>query len=402
MHSDPPPLPSAKASTERSASAIPQEHQLRRRFSRGANRDRAAVAEAVPGASRLNNFDALRLLAALSVVVSHSFAIAGNPQPAVGAMDLGTIGVVVFFGVSGFLITQSWITDPHLWRFAAKRALRILPALIVVLLVTTLVIGPLVSSLSPSAYLAQAGTWAYLIQNTAMITTGELPGVFTDLPYPRQVNAVLWTLQAEVIAYICVAIVGLVGLLRTKWFVPLATVVLVVAPHGLVPWTRELFMLQAFAVGASLYLMREHVPWHAGLAAIGLLAWSIAPEGLQLLLAVGVIPYATIFVAYRGPTILRRLTARGDYSYGIYLLGWPIGQVVALLFGSSVTTAIVLGVSAPITYLLAMASWTYIEKPALGLKKHLRGRHNEPRVVGGLDLAARRHQVETRAEVGSG
>lgn len=374
------------------------------RFSRGSHSSRpikAPVAKALPGASRLNNFDALRLLAAVTVVISHSFALAGNAQPAVGVMDAGTIAVVVFFGISGFLITQSWAVDPDLWRFAAKRALRIMPALVVVLLVTTLVLGPLVTTLGPSDYFTHSGTWAYLLQNAVMITTHELPGVFADLPYPREVNAVFWTLQIEVIAYIGVAVVGVMGGLRYPWLAPLLAVLLIAAPHGLAPWTRGLFMLQAFSVGASLYMLRDHVPWHLGLVVAGLLAWAVAPEGLQLLLAVGVIPYATIFIAYRGPAILRRLTARGDFSYGVYLIGYPVGQVVALLWGSSVTTAIVIGVSLPVTYLLAAVSWTLIEQPALGMKKHLAGRRNEPRVPAGMDAIAHLRQGEVRADVRS-
>lgn len=374
--------------------------RLPRRATSAARRE-LPVAKVLPGASRLNNFDALRLLAAFAVVISHSFAIAGDPQPAVGAMDAGTIGVVVFFGISGFLITQSWSTDSHLGRFAAKRALRIMPALIVVLLVTTLILGPLASSLSAAAYFTSPATWSYLLQNAAMMTTHELPGVFTDLPYPRQVNAVLWTLQVEVLAYIGVAVIGLVGGLKTntKWVAPLVATILIVAPHGLVPWTRSLFMLQAFGVGASLYVLREYVPWHLGFVVIGLIAWAVTPAGIQLLLVVTVFPYAAIFIAYRGPALLRKLTARGDFSYGVYLIGWPVGQIVALVWGTSVTTAIVIGASLPITYLLAMASWNYLEKPALALKKRLGGRRNEPRVSAGLDHTARAHQAEIRTQV---
>jgi len=334
----------------------------------------------VPGGSRLNNFDALRLLAAFAVLVSHSFAISDRPQPAIGAMDLGTIGVMVFFGISGFLITQSWTLDGHAGRFLAKRALRIFPALIVLLLVCVLLVGPLVTALSTGRYFGDGGTWTYLIRNAALFTTHELPGVFVNLPYPRQVNASLWTLQVEMIAYLAVMAVGLLGGLRGIWFVPLVAAVLIVAPHGLVPWTSDLFVLQAFAVGSTLYLWRERVVWHWALAALGLVAWAIAPEGAQLLLAVAVIPYATILLAYRGPSGLRRLTSRGDFSYGLYLWAWPVGQVVTLLWGASITPFAVIALSLPVTYALAVVSWVLIEKPSLALKKRLARRSAEPRL----------------------
>lgn len=334
----------------------------------------------VPGTSRLNNFDALRLLAALAVLISHSFAIAGDPQPHVGAMDVGTIGVMVFFGISGFLIAQSWLLDSHVGRFLVKRCLRIFPALVVLLLICALAIGPLVSSLGTGRYFGEAGTWAYLVNNALLFTTHELPGVFVNLPYPRQINASLWTLQIEMIAYLAIVVVGLTGGLRRMWFPPLVAAVLIIAPHGFVPWDNGLFVLQAFAVGSTLYVWREYVPWHWALAVVGLAVWAVAPEGLQMLLAVAVIPYATILLAYRGPTRLRRLTTHGDFSYGLYLWAWPVGQIVALVWGDSITTPVVIAVSLPISYALAVVSWKVIEAPALALKKRVAGRGVEPRV----------------------
>ncbi len=66
-----------------------------------------------------NNFDGLRLLAALLVVYGHQ------------TIDqTGTAGLrlVMFFSISGFLVTGSWARDPHVGRFLARRFLRIWPA----------------------------------------------------------------------------------------------------------------------------------------------------------------------------------------------------------------------------------------------------------------------------------
>ncbi len=346
----------------------------------GQSESKRARSGIVPGASRINNFDALRLLAALAVLISHSFAIAGDPQPAVGVMDVGTIGVMVFFGISGFLIAQSWALDGHVGRFLTKRCLRIFPALLVLLVLCTLALGPIVSTLPADRYFTDSQTWSYLANNAFLLTTDKLPGVFVDLPYPLQVNASLWTLQTEMIAYLAIVVVGLLGGLRRMWLAPLIAAALIVAPHGFVPWENDLFVLQAFAVGTSLYVWRRHVPWHWAIAAIGLVAWAISFEGLQLLLAVAVIPYATILFAYRGPSALRRLTARGDFSYGLYLWAWPVGQTVVVLLGASATTLVVIAISLPVTYVLAVLSWKLIEAPALRLKKRYAGPAREPRV----------------------
>ena len=53
----------------------------------------------------LNSFDTLRLMGSLVVLVGHSFIITGSPQIMVGDMPLHTLGVCIFFVISGFLIT---------------------------------------------------------------------------------------------------------------------------------------------------------------------------------------------------------------------------------------------------------------------------------------------------------
>ena len=319
--------------------------------------------------SRINNFDALRLLAALAVLVAHSFAVAGAEEPSVGGESIGTLGVYVFFGISGFLIAQSWTSDPHLWRYLAKRSLRILPALVVVLLVTAFVVGPLLTTLPVGSYLSQSETWLYVLKNAVMVMTHELPGLFVDNPAPRAVNAPLHTLQPEVWAYFGVAALGLVGGLRRAWLPPLVAAFLLVLPHdptGLLPWPHQVFYLQAFAVGTCLFAWRDRVPWHPALVLAGVGAWLLAPhEGVRLLLAVTVLPYAVVFLAYRGPAALRKLTSRGDFSYGIYLWHFPLGQALVATWGASLSPGQVILIVLPLTYAVAAASWRYIEAPAL-------------------------------------
>src|SRR5215467_3697877 len=85
---------------------------------------------------RQNNFDALRLLAAASVIFSHSFLIAEGTQNnewlilLTGNQSIfGLAGVFVFFAISGFLVTQSFEHTGNALQFLGKRALRIFPGL---------------------------------------------------------------------------------------------------------------------------------------------------------------------------------------------------------------------------------------------------------------------------------
>src|SRR5207237_9386085 len=108
---------------------------------------------------RRNNFDVLRLIAALSVVFSHSFLVAEGSEanePFVwlngNQCILGLVGVFVFFVISGYLVTESWCRTPLPGRFALRRGVRIYPGLVVNVLLCAFVIGPLVSALSLPAY----------------------------------------------------------------------------------------------------------------------------------------------------------------------------------------------------------------------------------------------------------
>src|SRR3954471_2758590 len=112
-------------------------------------------------APRRNNFDALRLIAALSVVFSHYFLIAEGSEanePFVWLSGnqciLGLVGVFVFFVISGYLVTESWCRSPRPGHFVSRRLLRIYPGLLVHALVCAMLLGPLVTSLPLRAYFA--------------------------------------------------------------------------------------------------------------------------------------------------------------------------------------------------------------------------------------------------------
>ena len=169
---------------------------------------------------RKNNFDVLRLAAATLVLISHSFVVVGANEPFVGHWPLGTLGVEIFFAISGFLVAKSWFAQPRLGAFAVKRGLRIVPALAVIVLALALVLGPALTEGSLGTYFHSSQTYTYPVDNVAATVSGgtvrhvalDLPGVFTSNP-DHSVDKSLWTLPIEVRAYIALALVGALGLL---------------------------------------------------------------------------------------------------------------------------------------------------------------------------------------------
>jgi peptidoglycan/LPS O-acetylase OafA/YrhL len=126
-----------------------------------------------------NNFDALRLVGAFLVLISHQFALSGRWEPRfVGDHSFGNLGVLIFFSISGYLVTASWLHDPHVLRFTARRVLRMAPALCVSMPLTLVVIA-------------------------ALGLTG-----FPDNPR-HLTNGSLWTIPYEVYCYALLLLAGL-------------------------------------------------------------------------------------------------------------------------------------------------------------------------------------------------
>lgn len=156
------------------------------------------------------------------VLASHQFALSGRPEPLTPIGSWGGTGVLVFFAISGFLVAGSWVHDPHPARFAARRLLRIWPGLLIALVLVAWVLGPLVSSLGVRAYYASPLTWGYFEQLGLWSFRPLLPGVFTGNPLPESANGSLWTIPIEVRCYLALLLLGVLGLMRRLWLLPMA------------------------------------------------------------------------------------------------------------------------------------------------------------------------------------
>ncbi len=338
---------------------------------------------------RENNLDALRLIAASLVIVDHAVPIAHGPEHhsfnGVLGFTLGNLAVSAFFAMSGYLIAKSWLDDPDVWRFFVKRALRLLPALIVAALFGAFVIGLLTTSLSTSDYIGNSLTLDFVWRNSLVFPIQySLPGVFEGNPYPHAVNGSLWSLPIEVMAYAMILVLGFVGILRRRsWaFVVFLGVLFV---HLRLPdsrffgdgvWfhmpVRQLWELLAiFFVGTLAYLYREKIVLSpaAALALVGLMAVTLKTSMAPAIYLVTV-PYVLLTVGYMSLPWLRRLTTHGDVSYGIYIYAFPIQQLIGHIRPGT-NPWLSVAIALPVTYVLAFISWRLIEKPALGLKKRI-------------------------------
>lgn len=336
--------------------------------------------------ARLNGFDSLRLCAALTVIWSHSFLLtAGNyaAEPlfwlSSGQTTMGSISVGVFFVISGLFISASFERSKSKLAFVRNRALRIMPALVVVIALLALVIGPLVTDVALPEYFASKDTWVFFRNIVFMRMAVILPGVFEDHTL-RTVNESIWTLKFEVACYIIAAIV----LMTNRWKRPLVAAgwlasFLIVrywpnangvsgAEYYVVAIAR---MFRFFGAGMLIYLYRDRIPLNGKLAwaSIALVVPFLA-TGWFVEAAAFFGSYGVIALGYLSPKGFRNLAARGDVSYGVYIYGWPLQQLLwPVGNGQSAHWLINTLLAVPLAILLGHISWRLIERPALNLKR---------------------------------
>ena len=349
-------------------------------------------------------FDFMRIALAVGVVGWHAFQLS---QPAGTETSPGLAWVmsysilIMFFGLSGFLIAGSAMRL-SLKNFLINRGLRIFPALAVEVLLSAMVLGPIFTTLPLSEYFTHKQFFLYFT-NLLGFVYFFLPGVFNG----GWVNGSIWTVPYEIACYAVISVFIYFQLLKKRWIV-IALSVLILAiqvtmalsgyrgmtvfahsvsdfvrlfPEILTSWLfhdRGSKLLVSFTVGIAFYLYRYTIPHSkilfAAAIAVMLVAESIGqwndevhPISNLFMVLPGL--YVVIFLGLsKLPTL--PMLHRGDYSYGIYLYGWPFTQATKFLFPEYSKNWVFLFVGCMVpTILFAAASWHLIERPILQLRK---------------------------------
>jgi peptidoglycan/LPS O-acetylase OafA/YrhL len=327
-------------------------------------------------ASRRNNFDFLRILAATLVLVSHCFLLSAGRNIGVEPLDIltghqlsgGRLGVFIFFVISGYLVTESFGRTPDPRRFLSRRTARIFPGLIGVVLFAVLVIGPLNTTLPLADYFGAPETWTYFSNLTLYGSQGGLPGVFGDNPR-MGVNGALWTLPFEFSFYILVLALGMMRVLRLFPVALYGTAVVLTLVLGTANYPglpRLLELIAFFAAGMVLSQWRPICSARIAVACVVAVVGAVQIDlGIVALATAGT--YVVYVVALHPRLRLPSAGRYGDFSYGTYLYGYPIQQTIIHLFGPNLTWWELLLTAFPLTLLLAAASWHFIEQPVLRL-----------------------------------
>jgi peptidoglycan/LPS O-acetylase OafA/YrhL len=350
--------------------------------------------------SRDNNFDLLRIIAAIQIAVYHCYEHLHFSSPVLNNVLYATrfvIGIPVLFTISGFLIFFSYERAPNLKTYFKNRFLRIYPGLWACLLFTIFL-------LIVFGYLnwSAAGTlpfWSWLITQLTFLQfyTPELFRHFgTGTP-----NGSLWTIPVEIGFYIFIPLMLRISGKKTSGR-NVHIVIWAVLSFAFNIWYQQYkfsdspsTLSKLPGVSAAPYLFYflfgalaannwERIKkWYEGKGLVWIAVYALYSFVFCVVLKKYEIGYWTntyhlvsmlllsqsvISLAYTFKSVGCKLLGRNDYSLGIYLYHMPVINVL-LTLGIAHTNLSFLYVTL-IVCILAFLSWKYIEQPALATKRN--------------------------------
>lgn len=328
--------------------------------------------------------DGLRGIAVLAVVIYHC-----NPQ----LLPFGYLGVDIFFVISGFVITASLSAQRHdqagrfLLDFYARRIRRLLPALLVCVLLSAV----LISLFNPEPGGMLGLGWRALLGVSNLQLYREASNYFSPAS-DLNIYTHTWSLGVETQFYLLFPLLLLgCGILKGQatWRRRLLPVLLVLTAASLLAYLR----LQQVDQPAAFYLMPTRL-WELSLGALVFMAVPVvsaakrsglrpmvAALALLVLLASLALPNEPFHGLYSVVVVLaaalligalrpqETLTASlswaplaglGLISYSLYLWHWPVLVLSRWTIGVHRWT---LPLQLAAMLLLAVLSWAWIEKP---------------------------------------
>jgi len=327
-----------------------------------------------------NNFNFLRFYFAFVVVIGHLIEISNVNAFLKFAPYFSTyISVTGFFCISGFLISRSYLNTPNLKDYFKKRAARLLPAYLFIILTCAIFLSFL-SRYSLSEYFTNPLLYKYLAANLTFLNFIQpcLPGVFLNNAASCAVNGALWTLKIEVSFYLIIPILlYFTKKIKLKQLLFIGIYLLSVMYRNLFEYLSNLHGVEYYSIiarqlpgfmsyfvcGVALYYYFEFfIRNKRKLVLFGLITFILERiVGVELLtpLALSIIVFFIAFSFKR----LNNFTKHGDISYGIYIFHYPIMKI-ASEFGFFerynpviVSIAIVL-----VVVIVGYGSWHLIEK----------------------------------------
>jgi peptidoglycan/LPS O-acetylase OafA/YrhL len=328
---------------------------------------------------RNNNFDFLRFILAFNVVISHLIGVTKIDifQPFQPFFNAYT-SVTCFFVISGFLIVASYIRSNSLKDYLKKRASRLLPAYLFVIICSALFLV-FVSQLSFHDYFVNTEFARYLFANLSFLNflQPSLPGVFTLNNTFSAVNGALWTLKIEVGFYLIIPlIVLLISKINKKYIVFILIYILSICYKIIFEYLSHEYSLNFsvfanqlpgfmsyFVSGIACYyyfnFFKAHNVKLLFIAILILLIERVLDVEIATPVSLSIIVF---FIAFNFSR-LNNFAKFGDISYGIYIYHLPLLQLAIHFELFKKYNPILVSILFIVTVLsVGMLSWHLLEK----------------------------------------
>lgn len=329
-----------------------------------------------------NNITLLRHFAAFFVLISHSYDLTGNfdneflRKISGQSISFSRIGLIIFFFISGFLITQSLVSSINIKQFIWKRFLRIYPALIMLMVITVFILGPVFTSLPVKQYFSNSETWGYFSGTSLIRLRFVLPGVF----HGEGVNGSLWTLPVEFRLYLLLALLSIIGVIKKHslyfvfifLFTVFATLIVPLNSPGKILSYLNPYLSWGmyFLTGSFVFFIKDKIILDYRILIALIILWILLRnhEVVNMLSELICFSYLTLWASFKTPIVFPGFFKQNDFSYSMYLYAYPLQQIFIIENGIiSPLKLMLLTLLALIP--LCWASWNFIEKPSLKLKK---------------------------------
>lgn len=325
-----------------------------------------------------NNLDLIRILLACIVIVGHTIPINGETPYWTDPLSFflpvtysGALAVKLFFFISGLVVTNSYLKNDSFVYFTISRVFRILPALLFLLLITVFIIGPVFTNVSISKYFSDINNFKYIIRNLLFQTKYTLTGVFSDNLYKDIVNGSLWSLRYEVRCYFFLMCAFL--LFKNKRTIIFNIIFIAIFIESFLPThiilsrlstNPEIYYLPfSFAYGTFLAINQNKFVMNLPMVILSFLVYFLfknnPAEELFLIIA-----FCNLIIFISSRKFILNFKPKHDISYGIYLWGFLIQQIVYFIFGK-IYAGFHFLIASIASILIAYISFILIEKPSM-------------------------------------
>ena len=343
---------------------------------------------------RENNFGIIRLIGAVMVIVGHMYVLLGQSAPSILWNTVNSLGVAVFFGIGGYLITLSWLKDPNFIRYIIKRVFRIFPALIVCVLISVFIVGPIATEMpSLREYFTHIMTWRYMRNIILYMDNHALPMVFYDNPYPAAVNGSLWCLPVEFLMYLIIPVYLSIGNKITKKYRKIYFLLITLLSIGVgcvyavgagmenirlygMFISQIVMIVPYYFVGSLIAVCKLEKNLNLQMATVLLIlsaGFSYLPEPFAHLAAYILVPYVFLSFALTEKPVFAKLN-KLDISYGMFLFSFVIQQSLIQIFMKceiSLNFYVLLVLSLLLSIGMGIVTERLVERPAQKISKKL-------------------------------